>query len=349
MKRLATLLLMTCGTLSGALAAQPDYNLADGRSGDIEFASFAPPGHNALSQATFDRKPVLISGKLMLPPGDGKVPAVVIGHTVGGIKPVLYQRWAKSLNDAGYAVFVVDSFGPRSMANMWTKSAAEINGAFLIADAFKALALLATHPRIDSDKIAFVGFSMGATTAHFLLHERFRRAVLGDVPLRFATAISHYPSCHYDFVENKPSPVPLFLFLAEKDDWTPALACQEYGAYLLGRGYKVTTKVYEGAGHGYDEDLAARHQADSASMSGCSPLVVNLDESVLAPQFLRGGAFLAPGADTRTAAMAVYKWAAACASRGASLGISAGGGDRRDEAVRDTIKALQSVFVTRPS
>jgi dienelactone hydrolase len=347
--RLAATVFIVLTWISGGLGAQPVETLADGRSGDIEFTSFDPPGHNALALGSFDRTPVKIGGKLSFPGGDAKVPAIVIGYTVGGLKPVLYSRWAKSLNDAGYATLVVDSFGPRGMHQMWTKGlgAFKGGGSFLTADAFRSLALLATHPRIDPDRIAFVGFSMGGGVANTVLHERFRRAVLGDVPLQFAASVSHYPPCHYNFVEDKPSSVPLFLFLAEKDDWTPAPACQEYGELLSSRGYKVTTKVYEGAGHGYDEDLASKYQDLVTSRAACNPLVVNLDEPILAPRFMRGGAALAPGADTRAAAIGVYKWDSACTTKGGTLGVSPGNGDRREDAVRDTIKVLDSAMKPR--
>lgn len=335
--------------LSGQLEAQPTDSLADGRSGDIEFTSFMPSGHNALATGTFDRKPIKIGGKLLLPAGEAKAPAIVIGHTVGGIKPVLYSRWAKSFNDAGYAVLVVDSFGPRNMKGMWAKGASDFNGAFLIADAFRALALLSSHPRVDPARIAFVGFSMGGITAQYVVHERFRQAVLGDSQLRFATTVSHYPVCHYNFVENKPSPAPSFVFLAEKDDWYPAAACQEYTRFLAARGYGVTTKVYEGAAHGYDEDSAATVVADATVTNTCNPLVVNLDEP-LTPRFLRTGALLAPeGADLRTAATSVFRWAGACTTKGATVGVTVGNGNRQEEAVRDTLKALQSVFKPGPS
>lgn len=345
--RLSTAVFIFSSWMCGGIGAQPVESLADGRSGDIEFTSFEPPGHSAMAKGSFDRTPVKISGKLSFPAGDAKVPAVVIGHTVGGVKPVLYSRWAKSLNDAGYAVLVVDSFGPRGMYQMWTKGVGKSKGggSFLVADAFRSLALLATHPRIDGSRIAFVGFSMGGITANYVIQERFRRAILGDSPLRFTAAVSHYPACHYNFVENKPSRVPLFLFLGEKDDWTPALACQEYGDLLVSRGYKVSTKVYTGAGHGYDEDLPAIYQGFVTSTASCNPLVVNLDEPVLAPVFIRGGALLAPGADTPAAGMGVYKWASACNTLGGTLGWSPGAGDRREDAVRDTIKVLQSTMV----
>jgi len=331
------------------LPAHAGDSLSDGRSGSIAFSSYAPRGHFELSQATFDRKPVAISGQLLLPPGEGKVPAVVIGHAAGGVVPVLSHRWARAFNEAGYAAFIVDSFGPRGLASVHNKGASEFNGAFLISDAFMALQLLATHPRVDAARIAYVGFSMGGGTAQFVIHERFRKAVLGvDSPLRFAASVAHYPICHYNFVERQASPVPLFVFLGGSDDWTRVAPCQDYLALLGARGYRVSSQVYEGASHGYDMDEAAHVLSDANNMGGCEPLVVDLDEPVLAPRELRSGAPLLPGADTRAAALRVYQWGKACTKQGATIGVSGGGGDRRREAVVDTLKALARVFAPRP-
>lgn len=330
--------------LGNGAAAQTGDNLGDGRGGNIEFTSFWPRGHHELGQATFDRKPLPVRGQLSLPPGAGKVPAVVIGHTVGGVQPYLFHRWAKALNEAGFAALVVDSFGPRGMGSMVASTALEINGAYLIADAFSALRVLATHPRIDAGRIAFIGFSMGGGTAPYLIQERFRRAVLGDSPLRFAAAVGHYPHCHYNFIENQPSPVPLFLFLAEKDDWTPAQQCMQYGKLLAERGYKVSVKVYEGANHGYDEDRSSIAIPSANSMGNCDPLLINLDALPFAPQYLRTGAPVVPGGDMRATVTGVQNWARSCNRRGATSGVSAGGGDRRADAVRDTITALQKSF-----
>lgn len=342
--RLSAFIALTLALLGNSATSQTNDSMGDGRSGDIEFSSFWPRGHHELGQATFDRKPVPVRGQLLLPPGTAKVPAVVIGHTVGGVQPFLFHRWAKALNEAGYAAFVVDSFGPRGMGSMHTSSAVEINGAYLIADAFSALRVLATHPRIDAGRVAFIGFSMGGGTAPYVVQERFRRAVLGDSPLRFAAAVGHYPHCHYNFIENQPSPVPLFLFLAEKDDWTPAEQCQQYGKLLLERGYKVNVRVYEGANHGYDEDRSSTTIANANSMGNCDPLLINLDAPSFAPQYLKTGAPVVPGGDLRATALAVRNWGLSCNRRGATSGVSAGGGDRRVDAVRDTLSALQKTF-----
>jgi dienelactone hydrolase len=338
-------------TLSLLLAthvlAQPLATLADGRSGDIEFNSHAPTGHNAIATGTFDRKAVPIRGQLSLPAGFDKVPAVVIGHTVGGVQPFLMTRWVKALNEAGIATFVVDSFGPRRMFNVWAKERTDFNGAFLIADAFKALELLATHPRLDAGRIGFLGFSMGGFTAQYIIHERFRRSLLGDSPVRYAVGIGHYPGCQYNFYEEVASKTPLHLFLGEKDNWLPAEHCQRYAEFLKGRGYAISVKTYAGASHGYDEDHPLQTVADATSSVDCEPLLINLDKP-LAPVRLRDSSALSSASDLRSVVGAVYKWAQSCSSRGPSAGITPGPGDRRDEAVRDTLLVLRDRLKATP-
>lgn len=335
-------LVLTCSAW-----AQPVATLADGRSGDIEFNSHTPKGHSELAAGTFDRKPVPLRGQLLLPSGTEPGPAVVIGHTVGGVQPFLVTRWAKALNEAGIAAFVIDSFGPRRLFNMHARTSSEFNGAFLVADAFKALELLATHPRVDPRRIAFMGFSMGGYTAHYVIHEKFRRSLLGDSTLRYAVGVGHYPGCHYAFYEDVPSKTPLHLFLGEKDDWLPAEHCQRYAGFLKDRGYAVTVKTYEGAAHSYDIDEPLARVADASSNANCDPLVVNLDKP-LAPVRLRDGIALASSTDTRAVIGAIYKWAQSCSTKGPSHGITSGPGDRRADAVRDTLAVMKEAFKTQP-
>lgn len=335
--------------LVAAAQAQPVDSLADGRSGDIGFNSFNPRGHGELGQGTFDRKPVPITGHLSLPAAtEAKVPAIVIGHTANGVHPILYSRWAKALNDAGYAAFVVDSFKPRGIVSVSGRTAAEFTGAVLIPDAFMALQLLATHPRIDAQRIAFVGFSQGGITAPYLLHERFRKAVLGDSPLRFAALVGHYGGCFYNFVENQPSRTPLYMFLAQKDDWLSPASCQAFVAHLAEKGYTARVQVYEGAAHAYDADRPLAYEGIAVNTMACKPLVVNLDEPVLAPRYLEGGGLLAPNADPAATARQVFQWHSSCTKRGANFGITPGPGDRREDSVRDTLTALQEAFAAQP-
>ena len=46
-----------------------------------------------------------------------------------------------------------------------------------VADAYGARALLATHPRVDADRIGVIGFSYGGMAARFAMDERIREVL----------------------------------------------------------------------------------------------------------------------------------------------------------------------------
>ncbi|MCC7274761.1 MAG: hypothetical protein IT561_18975, partial [Alphaproteobacteria bacterium] len=91
--------------------AAPLADLRDGRAGPIEFTSRTPSGPSALMAG--EGAATAIAGMLRLPPGAGRVPAMVISHGSGGILEGREGAWADRLLAQGVAAFVVDSFGPR--------------------------------------------------------------------------------------------------------------------------------------------------------------------------------------------------------------------------------------------
>src|SRR3954471_8522384 len=78
----------------------------------LEFA----PGLQELG--TFSR----LSNSVFKPAGAGPFPAVVVGHTCGGVnRPHVRERMREFLA-AGYAVLAVDSFGPRGVQSCRNQS-----------------------------------------------------------------------------------------------------------------------------------------------------------------------------------------------------------------------------------
>ena len=63
-----------------------------------------------------------------------------------------------SLSSAGIATFLVDSFSGRGIVNTITDQS-QLDTLSMMVDAYRALALLARHPRIDAGRIAVMGFS----------------------------------------------------------------------------------------------------------------------------------------------------------------------------------------------
>ena len=101
-----------------ACIAGPLASLSGGEVGRIEFDSITPPDRWQFVRKNMDNtKSVTVHGDLLMPRtwGDPRVPAVIISHDSGGVTPKLYDVWARSLNDAGIAVFIIDSFKPRGI------------------------------------------------------------------------------------------------------------------------------------------------------------------------------------------------------------------------------------------
>jgi dienelactone hydrolase len=196
-------------------------------------------------------KPVVLAGELRIPrPGTDKLPAVVLMHASGGINAGV-DRWAQELNSLGVATYIVDSFTGRGIAALPPDPS---NEAFLwvIVDAYRALGLLARHPRIDPARIAVMGFSMGGLVATYTSNERFLKAY-GPANVQFAAHISLYGNCAVRYRDDtKVTGKPIRLFHGTADDIELAAPCRAYVARLKQSGADVTLTEYAGAQHGFD-------------------------------------------------------------------------------------------------
>jgi dienelactone hydrolase len=91
------------------------------------------------------------------------VPAVILLHGCSGITGG-QTGWVSELGRMKLATFLVDSFDGRNIRELCT-ARQRLNTLSLVADAYRALDLVATHPQIDPARIALMGFSMGGRTA----------------------------------------------------------------------------------------------------------------------------------------------------------------------------------------
>jgi len=196
-----------------------------------------------------ESKPVTISGALKMPKeAVKKVPAVIILHGAGGVNDYYFQV-ADSLNEMGIAAFVVDSLHSRGM-NSSRELMKELfhSYAIRISDAYAALELLSTHPRIDRNKIAVLGYSHGGMVALLVASEKIRYSFIAD-DLRFATSIAYYPHCATQFKDIDFTDAPVLMLLAEKDNICPIGSCLEYAQRMKEFGADIKAVVYKGAHH----------------------------------------------------------------------------------------------------
>jgi len=118
-----------------------------------------PVGAPSRQPAAVFGDPVVISGDLRFPSGTGPFPAVILAHGCGGIQNA-ETGWASVLREWGYATFVIDSFRGRNLTEVCT-SAGTLTAAERIPDAYGALRILATYPKIDGRRVGLMGFSHG--------------------------------------------------------------------------------------------------------------------------------------------------------------------------------------------
>lgn len=196
-------------------------------------------------------KPVALAGELRIPrPGTEKFPAVILIHGSGGIGAP-YARWVDELNSAGIATFLVDSFSGRNIVNTITDQS-QLDTLPMMVDAYRALALLAQHPRIDAGRIAVMGFSKGAVAAVYSSNVRFRK-MYGPPNVEFAAHIGMYTPCYTTYRDDdKVSDKPIRLFHGQADDWVPIQPCRDYVKRLKQAGADVALAEYPGAVHAYD-------------------------------------------------------------------------------------------------
>jgi dienelactone hydrolase len=198
----------------------------------------------------------LIWGDLELPPGRAeRSPAVVLVHGSSGVN-VNVDRWAEELRQVGAATFVLDGFTGRGITST-AEDQAQINHLAMIVDAYRALELLATHPRIDPTRIAVMGFSRGGTVALWAALTRFQR-LHGPAGARFAQHIVFYPGCYFKYVDDEAvTDRPIRIFHGTADDWTPIEPCRAYVERLRRAGKDAQITEYAGAHHGFDRARAA--------------------------------------------------------------------------------------------
>ncbi len=202
-------------------------------------------------------KPVSLGAELRLPRGGtARLPAVVLLHGSGGIGNSVVA-WAQYFNEMGVASLVVDSFSARGIANT-VADQAQLGRLAMIVDAYRALDVLARHPRIDPARVAVIGFSRGAQSALYASMRRFQRDY-APAGREFAAYIAFYAPCGTRFGQDEEvSDHPIRLFHGTAHDYNPVAPCREYVQCLRAAKKDVQLTEYAGAFHVFDEPALVR-------------------------------------------------------------------------------------------
>lgn len=255
--------LLTCALLPQVSVAQPPGEL--GRPSDLEGAGQPVPTMKVelhvlptltLTDEEFltgsgNGEPTTITAALRIPATSAeRVPAIVMLHGSLGISSGL-ERWSRELNDLGIATLMVDSFTGRGIVDTRTEQS-QLGMLTTMYDAYRALELLAKHPRIDRQRIGILGGSRGGGPALYSSMTRFQR-MYAEPGTRFAVHLVFYTSCNTTYVgDTDVGDAPIRLFHGTADDAGPLEPCRAYVERLQNAGKDVQLYEYAGAHHGFD-------------------------------------------------------------------------------------------------
>jgi dienelactone hydrolase len=305
-------------------------------TGVYAFASITPKALPDLVKSGASGEAAKIVGHLFLPQGSGKVPVALLMHGSGGIYDAMLGYWPKLLNAQGVAVFSLDRFGPRGVKST-AEDQSQVPFVADVADAFAALRLLASHPRIDAKRIAIMGFSRGGVASWRTAVERIIAAQQLPEGLRFAAHIQVYSAgCSGTLrLIVKPgvfSKAPQLWLHGDADDYTPIGACQDYSKRIGEAGTPVEFVSLPGAYHKFDEDDQRRITVKGAqrTLETC-PLEMDID--TLATYDHNTG--------LRLSGDALKQATKSCSALGATV---QGNSSARDKAGQATVSFLRKVF-----
>lgn len=323
--------IVAAGLVTMAFLAFPPMLFAQNYGDKISIPSLTLPGDLLPTVAEKSQgMPASVWGYLRLPSESTEhFPAVILVHGCGGVEPNT-EGWVTQLNRINIATFVLDSFTGRGIREICTGRQL-MNTDSMLVDVYTALALLVSHPRIDPQRIALMGFSYGGRVVLWASLIRFQRTWMTSQGNQFAAYLAFYPASCYIHLFNEDQVVdrPIRIFHGSADDYTPINQCRRYVDRMRQAGRDISLIEYPGAYHGFDSPDTMLHSNPMALNPGTCELVEQADgrwvDNVGRPIPDRG----------------YYIALNSCATRGTHGG---GNADARHKAVEDVTAFLRQLF-----
>ena len=192
----ATGLLMMMLFVSAALAEEVKPKFPPEER--INVPSLTLTNEQFLSGDTANGVPVTLTGNLRFPNWQERLPAVVLLHGSDGASSSPVFHWGQFLNKMGITTLRLDSFSGRGIGQV-SGNQSQLSMFAQVYDAYRAVDALATHPRIDSSRIAVMGFSRGGGAALYSSMRRFQD-LYGPRKTHIAAHLPFYPFCNVQLV-----------------------------------------------------------------------------------------------------------------------------------------------------
>ena len=231
----------------------------------VEFTSASPFGLKDIITSLDRQKTQQVEGVLKLPKGKGPFPLVlgVAGSLDWSKHHLEYLEMYRSM---GIATFELRSFASRSVTST-VGSQVEVTTAMMILDAYRAFEILSDDPRIDKNRVAITGWSLGGGVALFSgwlpLVEKITEKV------KFAAHLSIYPPCIVEPEVLRFTDAPIHIMIGALDDWVPAAACEELVPKIKNSGANIGLTVYPDSHHSFDKDSPLSFNSNAYKTVDC--------------------------------------------------------------------------------
>lgn len=195
-------------------------------------------------------KPVTIAGALRIAQGSGRLPLVIFLTGSGGFGANL-DVWERQFQEMGISTFALDSLAGRGIASTRQDQSA-LGLLNMTVDLYRSLAVLAANPRVDPNRIAVMGFSLGAESALYSSMKRFQQ-MWNPGGVDPAAYIALYAPCNVAFIgDTEVSDHPIRLFHGVSDDYTEIGPCRAYVQRLQKAGRDVKLTEFPDTWHAFD-------------------------------------------------------------------------------------------------
>ena len=289
----------------------------------VDIPSASPLNYYQAISAAAEMPAITVDGKLFMPAGydaaSQPVPLVIVVPGSLGIAPSHLQH-AETLNAAGYATFVLDSFGARGVSSTVAKQT-QFSFAASAFDVLAAWKVLQALPGIDAAKIGAQGHSRGGSAVLTAATRRFADAVIGPGQ-GLAAVLPAYPWSGHQFLDPSVGDTVVHVLMGDADEWCSPMQVQGHCQKIRLSGGRATMRLFAGAHHSFDRGTDVVNIAE-ASVSPAAPTTYIADD----------GAFIHPLEDTPNPELVdrdvmVYSLKAGYGSKGAHLGSRPGEADR---------------------
>lgn len=191
-------------------------------------------------------------GRLTLPEGEGRRPAVLVAHEAGGLSDYELGR-ARRLAELGYVAFALDYHGS-ARADTHAGMMARLTYLGTSPDRMRAISraglkALIAEPRVDTAKVAAIGYCFGAVMMLELARDHADlKAVVGF----------HPGSADHDPEDSRNITGKVLLCIGSEDPWMPAEQRLALEQEMRAAGVDWQLNMYGGAKHGFTNPGAAQ-------------------------------------------------------------------------------------------